>query len=112
MVALFGLTGTACSSERPLSEKERGKLDAALRRVVAGQTVSEEVLPRGERDGEPVYHVLIRTKDAQALRAEAIPIGSVSGSVVTARLTTEEVRRAVQLPAVTSIAAAERNRPH
>lgn len=57
----------------------------------------------GREGGKKAYEVLLRTSDPEALSQSDLPLGRPSSRIVTARLTLEEIRRATQLKAVTSV---------
>ena len=94
----------ACGgSEQALTKGELEKLDPSLRRLVQGSTPQREIPSTTRPDGTVAYAVFIRTTDAERVREAGIPINSMSGNILTARLSTSELRKAVRLDAVTSI---------
>lgn len=89
-----------------LTQEQMDKLDVALQRVVQGEDPSPLSVQRTTRsDGETAYGVMVRTRDADALRESGLPLGSVSGTIVSARWTVNEIRTAASLPEVQSIRA-------
>ncbi len=80
------------------------KLDPALQRLVQGETRSMDQFSASERDdGTTVYSVILRSEQPEALREAGLPINSVQGSIVTARLRIAQIREAATLEAVQNI---------
>lgn len=87
-----------------LSESQWEKLDHAMRLLLReGPNNPFFTYQTRPREGDTTYAVLIRTSDPGALAQEDLPLGEPSGSIVTARLTAEEIRRAARLEPVVSI---------
>ena len=88
-----------------LSQDEWQKLDHALKLLLRNGPGNPffTYQRRTRDDGGTAYGVLIRTPDPSALAESSLPLGSPSSEIVTAQLTTEEIRRAVQLEAVVSV---------
>lgn len=114
-VALSAL-GAGCAgdaAEEALTDKEKGTLDRSLQSLVRGDTsAGEEALVGTTENGEGVYGVLIRVGDREAFREGTIPVNSWSGSLATARLTVDQIRRAAKMEAVESIRLSGREEPH
>lgn len=72
----------------------------------------QKVQPVGERDGEKIYSVLIRSQNPEALREAGIPLNSVVGETITARLTIEEILTAASTDGVDSIRTDKQLDPH
>jgi hypothetical protein len=103
-VAAAALGGCAGSGRAGgLTEAEMSKLGATLQRIVRGEEGGEEEKAGTTADGRAVYPVIVRAADPEAVRASALPVGSWSGDVATARLTVEQIRRAARMQAVASI---------
>jgi lipopolysaccharide export LptBFGC system permease protein LptF len=111
LLLLSSLLFINCRNTAPLSQAESEKLDRALQRLVTGQSLSRDSYTISTRDGDTVYSVLIRTDDPERLSQSNVPIGTVNGNIVTARLTIDQIREAASLPFVRSIANPERARP-
>ena len=94
-----------CSGGTPtLTASEMQKLDPALQRLLQGETLAIDHYSTSERgDGTTLYSVIIRSDQPDALEKAEIPTPSVQEDVITARLTTDEIRRAAQLDAVRRI---------
>jgi len=97
-----GQSGKVSSDRKALNEDQRQRLGPALRRLFAGDTLSQmpEVRmaePVGERGGEEVFSVIIEGADPERLRAASLPITSAVGGVVTTRLTISQIRKAASL---------------
>lgn len=108
---LMGCAGGA--SEGALTEKEKRTLDQKLQRVVQGDTSAAEQERIGTtKRGEGIYAVFIRVSDPEAFRESSIPVNSWSGSIATARLTVEQLRRAARMEVVESIRLGGRAHPH
>ena len=88
-----------------LTQKQKRRLGPVLQRFVTGDsTATSDVVAEGEmRDGEKVFSVIIESDDANALREADIPLTSVAGSIITARLTMPEILRTAEMEAVRSI---------
>lgn len=96
-----------------LSQAQRQRLGSSLRRFLTGDTAGTRTIEAvGERDGEKVYSVLIQSSDPEALREVGLPITSVVGETVTARLTVEEILKAASQESVQSIRADKQLEPH
>lgn len=99
MAAIAGCGG----SRHSLTEGQLAKLDPALRRLVQGRSSDPSIPSTTRPDGTVAYAVFMRVTDADPIREAGLPINSVSGNVLTARLSKPELRKAVRLDAVTSI---------
>jgi hypothetical protein len=106
----------ATGSPDSLSEVQRNRLAPSLRRFLTGDTSGarpstlRKISPAGTRDGENVYAVLIEGAEAEILRQAGIPYVSVAGSLVTARLTTGQIRKAASVEAIRKIRLPKRAR--
>jgi hypothetical protein len=96
----------------PLTADQKQRLGPALRRVMAGDTLSKsgsepgrlrKTEPVGEREGKQVYSVLIEGADARALQDANIPVVSAAGGIITARLTTGQIHRVASIQNVRKI---------
>lgn len=54
-------------------------------------------------DGTTVYSVILRSDQPAALREAGLPVNSIQGEIVTARLSIEQIRKAARLEAVRKI---------
>lgn len=96
-----------------LSQAQRQRLGSSLRRFLTGDTAGTRTIEAvGERDGEKVYSVLIQGADPEALREAGLPLTSVVGETITARLTVEEILRAASMDSVQSIRTDRQIEPH
>lgn len=96
------------SGRASLTQDQKRRLGPALRRLLTGDTLSRSpgirrAEPAGERDGESVFSVLIEGASADTLRKASLPITSVAGGAVTARLTKGQIRKAASLESVQRI---------
>jgi len=106
----IGCAGGA--SEGALTGKEKRTLDQRLQRVVRGDTSAAKQERIGMTEsGEGIYAVFIRVSDPEAFRRSTIPVNSWSGSIATARLTAEQLRRAARMEVVESIRPSGQARP-
>jgi hypothetical protein len=97
---------TASPSDASLTSAQRQRLAPPLQRVLTGDTVqTNRVQPVGDRDGDPVYSVLIVASDAEALRDAGLALTNVRDSVLTARWTPSNIRRAASIEGVRRIRA-------
>lgn len=125
--AAAGTTGSGAaaapseSEETPDTSAQTGELSAgqkqrlapSLRRLVRGEEQTPNpVEPVGTRDGAPVYGVMIECSDPAALREAGVPLVSVQGTLITARLTLDQIRTAAAVDAVQSIRAARSVQHH
>ena len=94
----------SCGGPMALTEAERAKLDPGLQSLLAEGTGPEtryDVTVRS--DGTREYGVIVRTTDAEQLRAAGIRVQSVFGDVVTVRVSVDELRNVARLPAVRAV---------
>lgn len=94
-----------CSNSAPiLTDAQMNKLDPALQRLVEGEPRGMDRYSTSERDdGTTVYGVILRSDDPASLQDAGLPVNSVQGDIVTARLTIDQIRRAARLDAVRRI---------
>lgn len=101
---LLSLSTGCANSTQTLTNPQMQKLDPALQRLVQGETRSMDQFSASERDdGTTVYSVILRSEQPEALREAGLPINSVQGSIVTARLRIAQIREAATLEAVQNI---------
>lgn len=115
LFALSTLVGGCAGGavEGALTDKEKNTLDRALQRLVQGDTSDVEQGRVGmTEEGRGIYAVFIHVNDREAFRESAIPVNSWSGSIATARLTVEEIRRAARMEVVESIRLSGRAEAH
>lgn len=112
LLILLAAASMHCNSSSNLSAEARSKLDPALQRLVAGRPQSTDAYTTSSRGDSTVYSVLITTSDVEQLRKADLPVGSVMGDVVTARLAVSEIRTAASLSSVRSIENPSNARPH
>jgi hypothetical protein len=62
-------------------------------------------------NGKRVFLVIIKSNDPQQLQENGIPFNSVSGNIVTARLTIDQIRKAASLTSVQYIESGSTNYP-
>jgi len=95
---------TAATPDASLTSVQRQRLAPPLQRVLTGDTVqTDRVRPVGDRDGDPVYSVLIVASDAGALRDAGLALTNVHDSLLTARWTPSDIRRAASVEGVRRI---------
>lgn len=108
-----GSSEESSSSAPALTETQKNRIGGRLQRVIRGEKEGPRpVEPVGSRDGVPVYEVIIKTDDPDALREAGIPLGSVQGSIATARLTVNQILKAATVKGVGGIQAATRQETH
>lgn len=99
----MGLSGCA-NSEQVLTEDQMQKLDPALQRLIHGESRGMDRYSTSTRnDGVTVYSVILRSNTPEALRKADLPLNSVQGNVITARLSIPQIRTAARLEAVQRI---------
>lgn len=95
---------TTSPSDASLTSAQRQRLAPPLQRVLTGDTLhTDRVQPVGDRDGDPVYSVLVVASDAEALRDAGLALTNVRDSVLTARWTPSDIRRAASIEGVRRI---------
>lgn len=98
-----------CSSSSNLSAEQMAKLDAPLQRLVSGSGQLSHLLTEVQSpDGEARYAVILRVTDAAAVKSSGLPIASTAGTIMTARLTVSEIRRAAGMAAIVAVETPER----
>jgi hypothetical protein len=113
MLSMILLASSGCTGNRSsLTDEQMSKLTPPLQQVVRGETTQPppDLPMETTSDGTTLYLVLLRVDDAAAVRAAGIPLNSVHGSMATARLTVEQIRRAVTLESVSRIEHSGRTR--
>lgn len=102
---LFSTGGGGCSnSQHALTEPQMQKLDPALQRLVRGESRGMDRYSTSMRDdGVTVYSVILRSNTPEVLRDAGLPLNSVQGDVITARLSITQLRTAARLDAVRRI---------
>jgi hypothetical protein len=103
----------SCGGPMALTEAERAKFDPGLQVLLAegtgtGSRYDVTIRPDGTRE----YGVIVRTTDAEQLRAAGIRVQSVLGDVVTVRVTVDELRSVARLPSVRAVQNSGRNTLH
>ena len=114
IVSLFLISGfiLACSSGANLSREEKSKLDPALQKLLGDEDVSDKnynVIIK--EDGSKLYGVIIKSTDALELENAGIFLNSISGNIITAKLSVQEIRKVVVLPTVISIENSSKSYP-
>lgn len=102
-LGVFGVLMLRCSGSDEFTSEQKRKVAPPLQQVVFQGGANTSLQTTSRSDGSVAYHVLVRTDDTEALREEGLPVNSVSGGVVTARWTVEEIRTAAQLESVRTI---------
>jgi hypothetical protein len=93
-----------CSSPLNLSREETEKLDRPLQRLVRGEHINDaDYSMYTTEDGIKKYGIIMYASDPDPVRQAGIEINSVSGEIITAKVSIAEIRKLVLLPAVTSI---------
>ena len=95
--------GGCSNSQHALTEPQMQKLDPALQRLVRGESRGMDRYSTFERDEVTVYSVILRSNNPEALRKADLPLNSVQGDVITARLSITQLRTAARLDAVRRI---------
>ncbi|NNE45908.1 MAG: hypothetical protein HKN37_04525 [Rhodothermales bacterium] len=98
-----------CSSSSTLSADQMAKLDAPLQGLVRGDGQLAHLLTEVQSaDGKARYAVILRVNDAAAVRSSGLPIASSAGTIMTARLSVSEIRRAAGIAAIVAVETPER----
>lgn len=96
------------STQEALSAAQKKRLGPAVRRLLAGDTLSQapgirKTEPNGSREGKDTYSVLVEGTGAEALREAGLPVTSAAGGIVTARFTTDQIRQAASLQDISKV---------
>lgn len=112
-VFLLVFTAFGCAGgSQSLTNSQLQKLDPALKRLVQGESRGMDRYSTSKRDdGTMVYSVILRSSKPEALRQAELPINSVKGDIITARLTIAQIRKAARLKVVRKIENPTRTRP-
>jgi hypothetical protein len=103
----------SCRGSRELSSVELSKLTPGLQALLTEERVPDELYDTSiAPDGTKEYGVIVRSGNADELRAAGIKVQSVIGDIITARVSKEQLRTLVALPSVKSIDQGNTNRPH
>jgi hypothetical protein len=111
VVSLLGLIG--CGSTTGLTPEERSKLDPAIARLLSASDVDERAYDVGVRsDGVKEFGVIFRTNAAEELKSAGARVQSVTGDIVTARVSLAELRTIIKLHSVRSVENGSMNYLH
>jgi hypothetical protein len=110
---LLIIVATGCGgSSQSLTDSQLQKLDPALQRLVQGESHGMDRYSTSKReDGKTAYSVILRSNEPEALRKAGLPLNSVQGDIITARLTIAQIRKAARLEAVRKIENPTQTRP-
>ncbi len=110
---LMGLVILLGGCARPaLTDREMAKLDPPLQRLIVGEAVVEGDFDVSNRPGgEKEYGVIIRSSNPEELKSAGIPINTVMGDVITARLTISELKKVLTIPSVRALQNRSKNYP-
>lgn len=106
----MGLITLQCSGEAELTSEQKKKLDTQLYRLVL-QGKDPDLQATTRDDGSVAYDVFVRTDDPEALTKAGLPINTVSGKIISARWTVEEIRLAARQESVHVIEAGGKSEP-
>lgn len=111
LLSIFLVAG--CTSTKIPTHDEMGKLDPQLKQLFTGdKPVESDYTISYREDGSKEYGVIIRSSNVSEIRAAGIPVGSVFGDVITARLTLVELRRVLALPSVRAVQNSSKDKLH
>jgi hypothetical protein len=104
----------ASPSGRMLTKLQKKRIGPRLQRLIRGKDLTgpQSIEPVGKRGGASVYEVLIYGDNPDALREAGIPLGTVQGGLMTARLTIDQILKAAMVDAVQNIQAATKQQMH
>ena len=95
---------SACTSGAQLSRAEQEKLDPALQKLLLEDPLPEKNYSISvTADGQKLYGVIITSTNPDDLEKTGIVPNTISGEIVTARITIEEMKKAVLLESVKMI---------
>jgi hypothetical protein len=110
VLIIFALLAIQCSSSKSISDTENVKLDTTLRHLLAGDNADKSKLDIYFRtDGTKMYGVIVRSENAEELKALGISVTSVFGDVIVAHVTIEELRKIISLPSVRAVEVGSKN---
>ena len=96
-----------------MSKKDNDKLDPVLRHLIAGEEINKNKYSiDDDGEGNERYGVLIETSNVEEIRESGIQLNSIQGSMVTAKLTLEEIIKLMKLSTISSIKIANKNEIH
>ena len=103
----------SCTNKQTLSPSEQEKLDPFLQQLLVGEQINySKYSMYQEDDGTVLYGVIIHAKDIDEIKKTGIHFNSIHGSLITAKLTPEEIRDVVNLNSVHFIENPKKNYPH
>lgn len=112
LIGMLAFLALCCGSSRELADAERAKLHPMLQRLLEDPSGYAFCCDMSVRpDGTRVYAVIIRSSDPDELRKAGIPLSSVMGDVITARVSLEELRKVIRLPSVRWVETGSTNVP-
>ena len=103
-LATLLLLTTGCANRSMLSSGEIEKLDPALQKLLTEENVSDaDYSVNQQSDGIKLYGVLIRGASRSEVQKLGIHVNSSFGDLITAKVTTEQLKSIVKLDSVYSV---------
>ena len=104
---------SGCAMGVKLSPAEKEKLDPALQQLILDDSTPEKNYSVTlTKDGQKLYGVIISCVNPDDLEKAGIVPNTISGEIVTARITVAEMRKAVQIETVKSIKNSSKSFPN
>jgi len=112
-IAFASLIFSTCASQSDLTPDQRAKIDPVLQVLLEREDVSPSQYDISIRpDGTREYGIIVYGSAADTLRALGIPLQSVLGEMMTARVSVAQLRLLAAQPTVRAIQNSSRNVPH
>lgn len=109
-IGIIILLNTYCSSQKPLTDQEKAKLDPPMIRLLSGEKFREgDVDFTLRRDGTKEYAAIVRTEHPEEVKNLGVTISSIFGDVLVVHATIEELRKIISLTSVRSVQAGSKN---
>jgi hypothetical protein len=112
-MVLVSLLFSACSAQPDLSPAQLAKIDPVLQVLLEREDVSSAQYDISVRpDGTREYGVIVYGSAPDTLRALGIPVQSVLGEMMTARVSVAQLRLLAVQVTVRSVQNSSKDRPH
>jgi hypothetical protein len=101
-----------CTSNQTLNKSEKEKLDPQLQQLLLTDNISDSHYSVSvNQDGVKLYGVIIGAEKVDEILSLGITVNSVHGEMITAKLTTDEIRKIVKLNSVKYVKNTTRSYP-
>ena len=112
LIFYFVFLSLGCTSKQVLNRIEKEKLDPQLQQLLLGENISDTHYSVSvNQDGVKQYGVIIRAEKVDDILSLGITLNSVHGDIITAKLTTDQIRRIVNLNSVKNVKNSTKSYP-